>query len=156
MRPDVLQRNALQWCGRSRGQDDVLLTAPIRASLEISNQAGEATQALKEGDELSKFAEALTTHGIALARLGNFSKARATLEQAIRVSHDAGDPESGGIAALAIVEELTGHLPVNELLTYFSMAESELGDSQHPQIQTRLGKTARRFIVSSFGPDNPS
>jgi tetratricopeptide (TPR) repeat protein len=119
-----------------------------------------AVQALKEGDELSKFAEALTTHGIALARLGNFSKARATLEQAIRVSHDAGDPESGGIAALAVVEELTGHLPVNELLTYFRIAESELGNSQHPQIQSRLGKTARRFILSSFAspsqPENAS
>jgi tetratricopeptide (TPR) repeat protein len=119
-----------------------------------------AVQALKEGDELSKFAEALTTHGIALARLGNFSKARATLEQAIRVSHDAGDPESGGIAALAIVQELTSHLPVNELLTYFRIAESELGNSQHPQIQSRLGKTARHFIVSNFAlgsqPENQS
>jgi tetratricopeptide (TPR) repeat protein len=115
-----------------------------------------AVQALKEGDELSKFAEALTTHGIALARLGNFSKARATLEKAIRVSHDAGDPESGGIAALAIVEELTGHLPVNELLTYFRIAESELGNSQHPQIQSRLGKTARRFILTNFAsPSQP-
>lgn len=115
-----------------------------------------AVQVLKEGDELSKFAEALTTHGIALARLGNFSKARATLEQAIRVSHDAGDPESGGIAALAIVEELTGHLPVNELLTYFRIAESELGNSQHPQIQSRLGKTARRFILSNFASPSQS
>jgi tetratricopeptide (TPR) repeat protein len=113
-----------------------------------------AVQALKEGDELSKFAEALTTHGIAFARLGNFSKARATLEQAIRVSHDAGDPESGGIAALAIAEELAGHLPVNELITYFRMAESELGNSQHPEIQSRLGKTARRLVVSKPAPEN--
>ncbi|MEO7970962.1 MAG: helix-turn-helix domain-containing protein [bacterium] len=113
-----------------------------------------AVQALKEGDELSKFAEALTTHGIALARLGNFSKARATLEQAIRVSHDAGDPEGGGIAALAIAEELAGHLPVNELITYFRMAESELGSSQHPEIQSSLGKTARRLVVSKLAPVN--
>lgn len=109
-----------------------------------------AVQALKEGDELSLLAAALTTHGTALARLGNFSKARATLEQAIRVGHDAGDPESGGIAALAIVEELSGHLPVNELLAYFRIADSELGNSQHPEIQSRLGKTARRFIVNNL------
>ncbi len=107
-----------------------------------------AVQALKEGDELSKFAEALTTHGIALARLGNVSKARATLEHAIRVSHDAGDLESGGIAALAIVEELTEHLPYNELLAYYKIAESELGNSQHPEIQNRLGKSARHFLVT--------
>ena len=108
-----------------------------------------AVQALKEGDELSLLAAALTTHGTALARLGNFSKARATLEQAIRVAHDAGDPEGGGIAALAIVEELASHLPVNELLAYFRIADSELGNSQHPEIQNRLGKTARRFLVST-------
>ena len=107
-----------------------------------------AVQALKEGDELSLLAGALTTHGTALARLGNFSKARATLEQAIRVAHDAGDPESGGTAALAIVEELASHLPSNELLTYYRIAESELENSQHPEMQMRLGKCARHFLVT--------
>ncbi|HEX9545186.1 MAG TPA: helix-turn-helix domain-containing protein, partial [Pyrinomonadaceae bacterium] len=107
-----------------------------------------AVQSLKEGDELSLLAEALTTHGTALARLGNFSRARTTLEQAIRVGHDAGDPESAGTAALAIVEELASHLPVAELLTYFRLAESELGNSQNPEIQNRLGKSARCFLVT--------
>src|SRR6266550_3472250 len=45
-----------------------------------------AVQALRQGDELSLLAAALTTHGTALARLGNFSKARASLEQAIRIA----------------------------------------------------------------------
>jgi len=107
-----------------------------------------AVQALKEGDELSLLAEALTTHGTALARLGNFSRARTTLEQAIRVGHDAGDPERAGTAALAIVEELASHLPLAELLTYFRLAESELGNSQNPEIQNRLGKSARCFLVT--------
>jgi tetratricopeptide (TPR) repeat protein len=106
-----------------------------------------AVQALKEGDELSLLAGALTTHGTALARLENFSKARAALEQAIRVAHDAGDPESGGTAALAIVEELANHLSIDELLTYYRIAESELGSSQHPEMQNRLGKCARHFLV---------
>lgn len=107
-----------------------------------------AVQALKEGDELSLLAEALTTQGTALARLGNFSKARATMEKAIRVAHEAGDPESGGIAALAIVEELVAKLPHDELLAYYRIAESELGNSQHPEIQNRLGKAARGFLVT--------
>jgi tetratricopeptide (TPR) repeat protein len=107
-----------------------------------------AVQALKEGDELSLLSEALTTHGTALARLGNFSKARATLEQAIRVGHDAGDPDSGGIAALAIVEELASQLSFDERLAYYRIAESELGNSQHPGIQNRLGKAARHFLVT--------
>ncbi len=109
-----------------------------------------AVQSLKEGDELSLLAEALTTHGTALARLGNFSKARATFEKAIRVAHDAGDPESGGTASLTIVEELGSQLPFDEVLAYYRIAESELGNSQHPEIQNRLGKTARRFLVTHF------
>jgi tetratricopeptide (TPR) repeat protein len=107
-----------------------------------------AVQALKDGDELSTLAEALTTQGTALARLGNFSKARATMEKAIRVAHDAGDPETGGTAALAIVEELVGKLPHDELIAYYRIAESELGSSQHPEIQNRLGKAARGFLVT--------
>ena len=107
-----------------------------------------AVQALNEGDEPSLLAEALTTHGTALARLHNFSKARATLERAIRVAQAAGDGESAGIASLAMVEELTGQLPFEDLLAYYRMAETELGNSQHPEIQNRLGKSARHFLVT--------
>lgn len=107
-----------------------------------------AVQALKEGDEPSLLAEALTTHGTALARLGNFSRARATLEKAIRVAHDAGDSESVGIAALSLVEELASQLPFPDLLAYYRMAESDLGNSQHPEIQNRLGKSARHFLLT--------
>jgi tetratricopeptide (TPR) repeat protein len=107
-----------------------------------------AVQAFNAGDEPSLLAEALTTHGTALARLGNFSKARASLERAIRVAHDAGDAESAGIASLAMVEELSAQLPFADLLAYHRMAESELGNSQHPEIQNRLGKSARHFLVT--------
>lgn len=109
--------------------------------------ARSSVKALEEGDQLSMLAEALTTHGTALARSGNFSKARASFEKAIRTSHTAGDPESGGVAALAIVEELTDHLPSNELLEYFRMAESDLQGSQNPDIQNRLGKSARLLLA---------
>jgi tetratricopeptide (TPR) repeat protein len=107
-----------------------------------------SAQVLEKGDELSLFAEALTTHGTALARLGNFSKARITLEKAIRIAHSAGDRESGGVAALSMVEELPSHLPFKELLTYYKLAESELINSQHPEIQHRLGKCARLLLAN--------
>ena len=93
-------------------------------------------------------AEALTTHGTALARLGNFSKARATLEKAIRTAHNAGDPESGGVAALSMAEELAKHLPLTDLRAYYRMAESELVDSQRAEIQNRLGKCARLILAT--------
>ncbi|HEV2885096.1 MAG TPA: helix-turn-helix domain-containing protein [Pyrinomonadaceae bacterium] len=109
--------------------------------------ARSSVRALEEGDELSLLAEALTTHGTALARLGNFSRARATLEKAIRTAHNGGDPESGGVAALSMTEELNTHLPYSELVSYFHMAELELVGSQHPEIQSRLGKCARALMA---------
>ena len=41
LRPDVLQRDALQRRQRGGSEDDVLLTLPIRAALEISDQTRE-------------------------------------------------------------------------------------------------------------------
>jgi tetratricopeptide (TPR) repeat protein len=108
--------------------------------------AQSSVKALEEGDQLSMLAEALTTHGTALARVGSFSKARAALEKAIRLALNAGDPESGGVAALALAEELARHLPLSELLAYYRIAESELINSQHPEIQNRLGKCARLLL----------
>jgi DNA-binding NtrC family response regulator len=47
-----------------------------------------------------------------------------------------------------MVEELSAQLPFADLLAYHRMAESELGNSQHPEIQNRLGKSARHFLVT--------
>jgi tetratricopeptide (TPR) repeat protein len=107
-----------------------------------------SVRALEEGDELSMLAEALTTHGTALARLGNFSKARATFEKAMRTAHNAGDRESGGVAALSMAEELANHLPLTDVRAYYRMAESELVDSQRGEIQDRLGKCARFLLTA--------
>lgn len=109
-----------------------------------------SVRVLEEGDELSLLAEALTTHGTALARLGHFSKACATLEKAIRTAHSAGDPESSGVAALAMAEELANHLPFRELRAYYRIAESELTNSQQLEIQNRLSKCARLLLATDW------
>ncbi len=111
-----------------------------------------AVKILAEGDELSLLAEALTTHGTALARLGNYSKARVTLEKAIRTAHTAGDPESAGVAALSMVEELTEQMPPVDLFSYYRIAETELTRSQHPEIQSRLGRCARLLVATQPFP----
>ncbi|MDQ5845337.1 MAG: hypothetical protein M3539_08580 [Acidobacteriota bacterium] len=128
--------------------DDTRARALIAQGLftKAEKVAAGAVKGLQEGDELSLLAAALTTHGTALARLGSFSKARATLEKAITTAHTAGDPESGGVAALSIVEELKQHLPISDLFAYYRIAESELTKSQHPEIQSRLGQCARSLL----------
>lgn len=111
--------------------------------------ARSAVRALEEGDELSLVAIAATTHATALARLGNFARARAIFESAIRTAHTAGDPETGGVAALAMAEELTSFLPFSDLVTYYRMAESELANSQREEIQDRLARCARLILSSN-------
>jgi len=133
----------------SRARALILQGQPARAEA-LSRTA---VKVLTEGDELSLLAEALTTHGIALARLANQAKARPILEKAIRTAQSAGDLESSGVASLSMVEELRDYLPFPELLDYYRMAETELTRSQHPDVLNRLGKCARMLLArGSFKP----
>jgi len=138
--------------GSAAGVDDTRARGLIAQGQfsEAEKMARAAVRVLEEGDELSLLAEALTTYGTTLARLGNSSKARATFEKAIRVAHQAGDSGSGGVAALSMVEELATHLPLSDLHTYYRMADSELATSQRADIQLRLGKCARRLLATDW------
>jgi tetratricopeptide (TPR) repeat protein len=134
--------------------DDTRARAFIAQGLfaKAETVARSAVRTLEEGDELSLLASVLTTHGTALARLGNVSEARASMEKAIRAAHDSGYPGSGGVAALSMAEELAEHLPFDELLAYYRMAESELVKSQDPEIQNRLAKCARLLLAAESLP----
>ena len=57
------------------------------------SSARSAVRLFQKGGEQALLAEALTTHGKALARLAQFSAARATLNQAIEIARTAGHPE---------------------------------------------------------------
>jgi tetratricopeptide (TPR) repeat protein len=106
-----------------------------------------SVRTLERGDERSLLAEALTTHATALARLGRYQPAFAALKRAMDVAQRAGDPDSGGVAALTIVEELSARLPSAELRAYYRSADSLLDQSQHPGIRARLGQSARRLLA---------
>jgi tetratricopeptide (TPR) repeat protein len=108
--------------------------------------ARSAVNALSKGGEQAILAEALTTHGKALARLDQSDAARRAFDHAIEVGYSAGDPDSGGIAALAVIEELSDRLRPEELIKYYRQAEELLVRSQHPRINVRLGESARRVL----------
>lgn len=57
-----------------------------------------AVQMLENGGEQSLLSEALTTHGIALAQLGDHDQARAVFERAIMIAEQAGDSDNAGIS----------------------------------------------------------
>jgi tetratricopeptide (TPR) repeat protein len=113
---------------------------------EAETVARGSIRVLEEGDEQSLLAEALTTHGTALARLRRNDEALGILERAMKVAAQGGDPDGGGIAALTIAEELGSIVLAAKLLKYYKDAESMLARSQHPGIQLRLGECARRIL----------
>jgi len=78
------------------------------------------------GDAAYLFAEALTTHRTALARLRHSIEARSAFERAISVAEQAGDTHGAGVAALTLIEELGGDLSYDELSILIDRAKSFL------------------------------
>ena len=115
-------------------------------SEEAEKVARRAIQALKRGGEQAVLAEALTTHGKALARLKQTQIAKSTLDHAVEISRTAGNPDRGGIAAVTAIEELSDYLPVDALQDYYRTAETLLSNSQNLSLRTRLGECARRIL----------
>src|SRR5262249_25454590 len=114
------------------------------------SSARSAVRLLREGGEQTLLAEALTTHGKALARIQQHPRARATLDQAISVAQTAGHLEGGGIAAVTAIEELSDDLAINDLQEYYRTAEELLARSQNRSLNTRLGECARRVLAAEF------
>jgi|SRR5215216_5477787 len=116
--------------------------------------ARRAVHALKHGGEQTVLAEALTTHGKALARLKQTHVAKTTLDQAVEIAQNAGNPDRGGIAAVTAIEELSDYLSVDALQHYYRTAETLLSKSQNLSIKTRLGECARRVLSVSLAESN--
>lgn len=123
---------------------------------EAERVARRAVQSLKQGGEQTVLAEALTTHGKALARLKQTHVAKTTLDHAVEIAQNAGNPDRGGIAAVTAIEELSDHLPLDALQHYYRTAETLLSNSQNLSIKTRLGECARRVLSVALAEEDPS
>ncbi|MGI9107128.1 MAG: response regulator [Pyrinomonadaceae bacterium] len=108
--------------------------------------ARSAVKTLEEGSEQHLLAEALTTHGIALRRIGQNTRALLTLQRAIVVAEQAGDLEGAGQAALTAIEELGEQFTPADLGDLYERAAEFLRTSQHPGILVRLIECARRVV----------
>ena len=117
---------------------------------EAERVARSAVQTLKRGGEQTLLAEALTSHAKSLARLSQYQVARTSLDQALEIAQNAGDPDRGGIAAVTAIEELGSFLSGDALHEYYRKAESLLSNSQNRAIKTRLGECARRVLAAEF------
>jgi len=146
---DFQPRN-LDDCGSVAQMDEKrarILLAQGRNS-EAERAAEEAVSVLEKGTERGVLAEALTTHGSALARLGYFERARETFDKAIKVAETAGAQEIAGRAALTIIEEFGSRLSPADLRSLYERADKLLGSSQNMETLTRLRLCARRLIAA--------
>lgn len=120
---------------------------------EAEKLARLATGNLNKGGELALLSEALTTHGIALARLGRRVPARAALLRAMEVAERAGDREDAGLASLALIEELGGELNFEEVRTTYERADALLSESQDAKVLTRLRRAVAQVFAAMHSSD---
>jgi CheY-like chemotaxis protein/predicted negative regulator of RcsB-dependent stress response len=113
---------------------------------EAERVVREAVRVFDKGDEHSLLAEALTTHGKALARLGRYEQAHLTLQSAMERAQQAGDLEGAGQAALTLIEELAERFIPTDLAAIYERAADLLAHSQHPGLLARLCAAARKVI----------
>jgi transcriptional regulator with PAS, ATPase and Fis domain len=129
-------------------------------NIEAEKVVSSAVRTLERGDEHSLLAEALTTHGTALARLGRYEEARLTLERALDVAERLGDVESAGAAAITMIEELDERLAGEEIRAIYAQADRLLARSEQQETLARLRACARRVLeaerakVSEFTAPN--
>jgi CheY-like chemotaxis protein len=114
--------------------------------VEAEKTARRAVRTLEKGDEQSLLAEALTTHGISLVRLDHHEQAHSVLERAVAVAEQAGDPESAGLGALVMIEELATYLSNDDLNATVERARELLKNTQDMSTLRRLAVCACRAL----------
>jgi CheY-like chemotaxis protein/tetratricopeptide (TPR) repeat protein len=112
---------------------------------EAERLARSAVRVLERGGQQAVLAEALTTQGIALARLGNH-RAKALLERAVEVAETTGDLEGAGRAKLSIIEELGEKIAAKELVSIYRSAIELLKGSEDPSNGKRLIACAAKLL----------
>ena len=108
----------------------------------------QAIRALERGDQQAFLADALTTYGVILARLGRHARSRELLERAIEVAEISGDIEGAGRAKLCIIEELKSQTSPGDLVAEYKSAVDMLRNSQDPSTSSRLIQCSSQIIQS--------
>ena len=117
-----------------------------KRNLEAEKISRAAVHLLEKGDEQSLLAEALTTHGVALARLGRYEESRLMLDRALEAGFQAGDNEGAGVAAVTIIEELGERLNADEMTSLYERADGLLANTQNSETLARLRSCVRRAL----------
>jgi CheY-like chemotaxis protein len=108
----------------------------------------DAVRVLAGGGEQGLYAEALTTQGRVLAKLGSFPESRDTLRKAADIAEAAGAVEDAGRALLVLIEEQGERITEREMLETYSRADRLLKDTQDAETIARLRECAGRIVAA--------
>lgn len=136
--------------GRVAQVDDaraLVLLAEGRAR-KAERAINEAVRVLARGGEQALYAEALTTQGRVLAKLGSFPESRNTLRKAANVAEAAGALEDAGRALLVLIEEHGERITERELLESYLRANSLLRETQDIETIARLRNCASMIVTA--------
>lgn len=122
--------------------------------VEAESAARHAVKTFKKSGHQLFLSEALTTHGIALARLGSTGRAQLTLQEAIEVAHQAGSLNRAGIAALTMIEEIHD-LSADTLSSAYDQASEWLEEAQSHTLLLRF-KAAGKKLAARLRTDAKS
>jgi CheY-like chemotaxis protein len=114
--------------------------------IEAERVVRSAVRTFEKGAHQALLAEALTTHGVIMARMGNHARARALLQRAYEIAQTAGDLEAAGRAQLSTIEELSGQTPAKELVSIYRSAIEFLRDTQDPSSLKRVISCAEKML----------
>ena len=122
--------------------DETLAQLYLRAqNHELAEDAIKLAVSTLEGSgEDVLLAEALTTQGLILCRLGHRQDAKPIIERARRVAERCGDREGAGRALLILIEEMCDQLPDDERREIGAHANQLLANSQQHATRERLRK----------------
>lgn len=107
----------------------------------------------ERGGESALLTDALTLHGIALAKLEDYEKSINVIRRAMKLAIDAGSPCNAANAALTLIEEHAERLSVVEIHNVYRRADELLKESQDAEDIARLRKCALVVTKRLYGPD---
>ena len=113
---------------------------------EAEAVASHAVKALGKSGQQCLLADALITHGIALARLGRTEGAQFTFQRAIEVAQQVDALNKAGLAALSLIEELND-LPRETSHSAFHRAAEWLARSQGQDLMRRFTAAAEKVFA---------
>lgn len=107
-----------------------------------------AVRVLEKSGQQCLLAEALTTYGIALARLGKRDQAQFNFQRAMEVAHQVGALNKAGLAALTLIEEVADLAP-DVLNKAYDRAIEWLATSQSQEVLQRLIAVTKKIRANS-------